>query len=260
MSDRMDALVIFGATGDLAKLETFPALVGLVDRGVLAVPVIGVAKSGWNLDQFRAYAAASLKSAGMDPRAPAAVRRCSGCCATSTATSTTTRRTRRCHGQMGDGQSGPVLPGGTAGAVRPHRPGHRDGGPGRGCPGDGGEAVRQRSAGAQELNATMHQYFPEDAVYRVDHWLGLDAVNNVLFARFANSVFEPLLNRTYVESIQITMAEAFDVVRPRAVLRPDRRHPGRGAEPHAAGAGHRHGRPAGRARVWPLAGRQGPAW
>ena len=74
MSDRMDALVIFGATGDLAKLETFPALVGLVDRGVLDVPVVGVAKSGWNLDQFRAYATASLTSAGMDPRAPAAVR------------------------------------------------------------------------------------------------------------------------------------------------------------------------------------------
>jgi len=67
VSERVDALVIFGATGDLAKLETFPALVGLVDRGVLNVPVVGVAKSGWGLEQFRQYAAASLRANGLDP-------------------------------------------------------------------------------------------------------------------------------------------------------------------------------------------------
>ena len=74
MSDNVDALVIFGATGDLAKLETFPALVGLVKRGVLDVPVVGVAKSGWGLDQFRDYAVASLKLNGMDPADPDAVK------------------------------------------------------------------------------------------------------------------------------------------------------------------------------------------
>src|SRR3982750_3097048 len=73
-TERVDALVIFGATGDLAKLETFPALVGLVDRGVLDVPVIGVAKSGWELPQFRSYAGASLRLNGMDPDGDAAVR------------------------------------------------------------------------------------------------------------------------------------------------------------------------------------------
>src|SRR6201995_6104714 len=72
--DRISALVIFGAPGDLAKLETFPALVGLVDRGVLDVPVGGVGKSGWGLAQFRDYAAASLKLNGMDPAGPDAVK------------------------------------------------------------------------------------------------------------------------------------------------------------------------------------------
>ena len=69
-TDQVDALVIFGATGDLAKLETFPALVGLVERGVLDVPVVGVAKSGWGLEQFRDYATASLKLNKMDPDHP----------------------------------------------------------------------------------------------------------------------------------------------------------------------------------------------
>src|SRR5205085_9676544 len=73
-TERVDALVIFGATGDLAKLETFPALVGLVDRGVLDVPVIGVAKSGWDLAQFRAYAEASLRRNEIDPAGDAAAR------------------------------------------------------------------------------------------------------------------------------------------------------------------------------------------
>ena len=72
MADKVDALVIFGATGDLAKIETFPALVGLVKRGILDVPVVGVAKSGWGLEQFRDYATASLKLNNMDPADPAA--------------------------------------------------------------------------------------------------------------------------------------------------------------------------------------------
>ena len=208
----VDALVIFGATGDLAKLETFPALVGLVERGLLDVPVIGVAKSGgWGIEQFRDYAVNSLKLNNINPNDSASAKLLTllkyvdgdlsdpaTYQAMSDAIGTDAKRVLFylevppfLFGRIADGIASVGRAAGNR--VMVEKPFGDD------------------EASARALNDQMHQHFPEESIYRVDHWLGLDPVESLMFARFANSIIEPILNRTYVQSIQITMAEAFDV-------------------------------------------------
>ncbi|GAB1469977.1 glucose-6-phosphate dehydrogenase [Chloroflexota bacterium] len=207
---RSDALVLFGATGDLAHKMIFPALYAMVKRGALAVPVIGVAFPQWSLEQLHGRVKDSLEQAGgIDDRK---------------AFDYLLSLLAYVSGDYNDPNTFTQIKKALGNARRPAfylaiPPALFE----KVIQGLGAERLSKDAriivekpfgrdlASAQELNRVAHSAFPEDSIFRIDHFLGKEAIMNILYFRFANSFLEPIWNRNYISSVQITLSEDFGV-------------------------------------------------
>src|SRR5580692_3391999 len=204
------ALVVYGVTGDLAHKMIFPALYAMVKRGTLKVPVIGVAFPKWSLERLQRRATDSIKRAGgIDDKQ--ALKRLFSLLKYVSGDYTDSNTYVAIKGALGKAQ----------------RPAHYLAIPpalfetvikGLGAAGlaDNARVIVEKPFGrdlasARELNRVAHAVFPEDSIFRIDHFLGKEGIMNILYFRFANSFLEPIWNRNYVASIQITLSEDFGV-------------------------------------------------
>ena len=207
---RSDALVLFGVTGDLAHKMIFPALYAMVKRGSLKVPVIGVALPKWSPERLRQRVTDSIERSGgidsqralhhllsllqyvsgdyEDPNTFAAIKR-----------ALDDARRPAYYLAIPPSLFETLIKGLGAANLAEHarviveKPFGRD------------------LASARELNHVAHSVFPENSIFRIDHYLGKEAIMNIIYFRFANSFLEPIWNRNYVASVQVTLSEDFGV-------------------------------------------------